>query len=363
MTIPSLGGNNSNFNINIKRNIQPNLSELAPEQEISDIGAGCDIKTSDVPESKNSEDEYSIENFRQDYKVRLENDVIPVLQAYEGERKKRFKFAVIIVSILVIAGLLIYFFVSGRTAGELAGACFSMAVVVWLWIKKTFEKKVKRKIMPMLMKAFNGFYWQETPPISHDELCSINIFPKINNAVKSFDDCFVGKYRNVSLNLSECSYETGGKHSMVIFKGAVIKLKMNKKFEGVTIIRPKRVGLDDVSDLKKMKMQLISLEDVEFNNEYYVYSTNQIEARYLITTSFMERFKNISLAFSSNGKTFCAFYGDFVYIAPYCRSDLFNLFGLTQPVAETTQFSVLFEEFVSILELVDHFKLDKKLGL
>lgn len=360
MTIPSIGGNNSNFNIN--RNIPVNPPEQVSEQLKSGSGANCDAQTSEAPDLNNFEDEYSIDKFRKDYQLRLEKDVMPILEAYESERRTRFMFAIIVGIVFVIVALLILIFMSGRGTGDLAGLCIAIAVFAWVLIKKSFEKKLKRRIMPSLMKAFNGFYWQETPPVSHDELCRINIFPNIKNAVSEFDDCFVGQYRNVSLSLSECSYQTGGKNSKVIFDGAVIKLKMNKKFDGVTIIRPKGVGLSDVSDLKRLKLQLVSLEDIEFNNDYYVYSTDQIESRYLITTSFMERFKNVTLAFSSPG-TFCAFCGDSVYIAPYCSEDLFNLFGLTKPVTEIAQFSVLFEEFVSILELVDHFKLDKKLGL
>ena len=76
----------------------------------------------------------------------------------------------------------------------------------------------------------------------------------------------------------------------------------------------------------------------------------------------MYRFKDITMAFSSI-YSFCSFYGDSVYIAPYCPGDLFSLCSLTKPVTNKEQFEQLFNEIVSILQLIDHFKLDKKLGL
>lgn len=346
MTIPSIGGNGS-FGDKIKINHHMNIEEPSSDSKKVAI---------------DDEEEYSVQKFKEDYNNIFHSQVFPIIVEYDEERKKRLAFAVILSVIFILLGIILFFAIEGRVAGDAAAFCVAAAVGSWALIKKSFEKKVKRKIMPLLMNAFKGFYWQETPPVSHEELCKINIFPKIKNAARSFDDSFVGSYRNVSLNLSECSYETGGKSSIKIFKGCVVKLKMNKNFEGSTIIRPKYVGLRDSSDLEKLNMHLVKLEDIEFDNEYEVYSTDQIEARYLITTSFMERFKNISMAFSSRG-TFCAFYGDSVYIAPYSTEDLFDLFRLTKPVTDTTQFSVLFDEFVSILELVDHFKLDKKLGL
>ena len=119
------------------------------------------------------------------------------------KEKKRLAFAVILSVIFILLGIILFFAIEERGAGDAAAFCVAAAVGSWALIKKSFEKKVKRKIMPLLMNAFKGFYWQETPPVSHEELCKINIFPKIKNAARSFDDSFVGSYRNVSLNLSE----------------------------------------------------------------------------------------------------------------------------------------------------------------
>lgn len=400
MTIPSLDGNGSDnfkFNVNIKQNSVPDISQNSISEAMpADLNGDAEIynneqnlevsfdsengisdnAVSDISESRSLSqiqvqspeakvvDEYSIKQFRKDYQLRLEKEVMPILEGYENERKKRLMFAVIIAIVCSIIGLFIFFSLEVRRSTlELAGLCFAGAGGAWALIKKSFENKIKKLIMPTLMKAMHGFRWVQNPVVGSADISMCKIFPKADNADKGFDDCFDGEYRNVPIAISECSYTIGsGKNERTIFKGAVIRIKMNKTFEGLTVVRPKHVGINDVSDLKKLKLQEVKLEDVEFGKDYTIYASDQIEARYLLTTAFMDRFKDITMAFSSI-YSFCSFYGDSVYIAPYCPGDLFSLCSLTKPVTNKEQFEQLFNEIVSILQLIDHFKLDKKLGL
>lgn len=311
-----------------------------------------------VVKNRHSEDDYSIDQFTKDYMEKFHDDVLPMLLQYEPERKQRLLLAVLLGTICVLIGIFLLFFTEAD--GRISASMFGLAGLCWFLIKKSFEKKIKRKVMPLLMKAVPDFYWQLEPPIPVDDITECMIFPNAKNASKSFDDAFLGKYRGVDISIAECKYTA---NKSTIFSGAVIRIKMNKDFEGVTIIRPKKhVAVKNANDLKKLHLQKIELEDVEFNQEYNVYSTDQVEARYLLTTSFMERFKNIYTAFNSKA-AYCSFYGKYVYIAPYCNDDLFSICSLVRDVADEQQFMKLIEELTSILALIDHFKLDKKLGL
>ncbi len=349
MTIPSIGGNS--------------FSNRLKPVSVSDSSADeIDIQLNQTTQEK----EYSIAQFKRDYAELLYGKVLPIIAGFETERKQRLGLAIFCVILCLIVAVCIFVFIEGFRSGEfkLICACFVAAFALWSLIKKSFEKKIKKKIMPTLMQAFPGFYWQETPPVSADEIVQCNIFPDAKNASKTFDDCFIGNYRNVPLAVSECELSIRrGNSTETIFEGVCVKIKMNKKFEGLTIIRPKKASYNNkCTDLKKLKLEEVKLEDPIFEKEYYVFSSDQIEARYLITTTFMERLKQIEDAFFSE-YTYCAFYGDSVYIAPHSGCDLFSLCSLTKPITNTDQFAVLLDEFVSILNLVDHFKLDNNLGL
>ena len=110
------------------------------------------------------------------------------------------------------------------------------------------------------------------------------------------------------------------------------------------------------------KLKYTELEDPEFNKIFDVYTNDEITARYLITPSFMQRLKNMEVAFKADN-TSCAFYENCLIIALSTKKDLFSLCSLIKPLKETQQYFQMYEEIVSILKLIDHFKLDEKIGL
>lgn len=378
MTIPSLGGNGHEFHPQPKTYpTQPANETVVHSAQIPETNQVEQTQMQQpIPNTQpqggqqtvatvepTGEKEYSIEQFQKDYATLVETKVMPILSEFEKERKQRLTWAIIGAIVFVILGLGVFFCINSRESGKLAAALFGAAFGVWAWIKKSFEHKVKRLIMPTLMHAVPGFYWQETPPVTAKDISDCMIFP-FANASKTFDDCFLGEYRKVKVAMSECQYSVNsGNNSRTVFQGIVIRFSMNKNFEGTTIIRPKESCCsDNYKDLKKAKLSEVKLEDPEFAKKYVVYSTDQVEARYLITTSFMERFKMIENAFASEF-AYCSFKGKSIYIAPHTGTDLFNLCSLVKPIGNSEQFETLFYEFASILELVDYFKLDKKLGL
>ena len=380
MAIPSLGGNGHDFHPQAKTypTFQPSPSDVQPAQisetnavEQNSVQQVSDTEPQAVGEGSQTvaavkqadEKEYSIEQFQKDYAMLVETKVMPILAGFENERKQRLTWAIISAIVFTILGLWLIIFIHSNGSFKLAFALFAAAFGVWTCLKKNFEHKVKRLIMPTLMHAVPGFYWQETPPVTDKDISDCMIFP-FANASKTFDDCFLGEYRKVKVAMSECEYEIrSGNSSNTVFQGIVIRFSMNKNFDGTTIIRPKKSRCsDNYKDLKKAKLSEVKLEDPEFDKKYVVYSTDQVEARYLITTAFMERFKMIENAFASEF-AYCSFKGKSIYIAPHTGTDLFNLCSLVKPIGNREQFETLFNEFASILELVDYFKLDKKLGL
>ncbi len=386
MSIPSIGGNSDGLSkIQIKSTIQQtdlaeSVSQIQQDVIQSEFEKEAPAQNAQVQETSQSsvsesavsenEDEYSIKKFKQDYSRLVEKEVIPVMSKFEDERKKRLVAAVISASVLGLVAFILFFFVNpestsaNKAVGQLAWGSVLGAFLVWTYIKKSFENKIKKLIMPVLMSAIPGFDWLQTPPVKKEDIQNCMIIPFSKKVSYSFDDCFVGKYRNVNVALSECKCDLGNHNNKkTIIEGAFIKFDMNKNFEGVTVIRPRDPGYrDKYDDLKREKMSEVELEDPEFSKKFVVYSTDQIEARYLITTAFMERFKQVEDAFDADF-SYCSFSGKSIYIAPHTGRDMFNLCSLVKPIVNREQFETLFNEFASILAMVDHFKLDKKLGL
>ena len=76
----------------------------------------------------------------------------------------------------------------------------------------------------------------------------------------------------------------------------------------------------------------------------------------------MERFKNLQTAFGARGAK-CSFYGESLMFAISTNKNLFEIGNLFTPLNSPKQLEVFFNELISILALIDYFKLDEKTGL
>ena len=133
---------------------------------------------------------------------------------------------------------------------------------------------------------------------------------------------------------------------------------MNKKFNSHTVIKPNMLG----RFLANSELKHTVLEDTEFEKKYDVLTNNEVEARYLLTPSFMERLKNIQMSFMAYS-TECAFYQDKLIIAIDNLQDKFHVGSIWKPLTDERQYFQMYEEIESIIKLIDHFKLDQKIGL
>ncbi|NAY93075.1 DUF3137 domain-containing protein [Muricauda sp. JGD-17] len=98
------------------------------------------------------------------------------------------------------------------------------------------------------------------------------------------------------------------------FVGMFAFVDFPKSFKGTTVVLPdqyeKKLGYlaKNIQSINFKRDELVNLEDVAFENEFVVYSTDQVEARYLLSPSLMERISNfkrkikspISLSFKDN---------------------------------------------------------------
>ena len=109
-------------------------------------------------------------------------------------------------------------------------------------------------------------------------------------------------------------------------------------------------------------MENVKLEDVEFDKRFQVASEDQLEARYLVTPAFMGRLKDLQTSFGTN-KVKCSFFNNKIMFAISTNEDLFEVGNLFVPLSNSKQMTKFFNEMTSILEMVDHFKLDQKIGL
>ena len=305
-------------------------------------------------------EEKTYSQMRKEFQEAFFKKISPGLSKYESERLRQFGYtrAVKIAALIII--LVLVFLTKQIDIGLILFIC-CIAGAVCFGLKKKFENEIKQKIMPYVCKCLGDLKWKYAQCSFEQLLCKSGIIDRYNRV--SYDDSFTGIYKDINYEICETSfyYKTGtGKNSSTrtVFKGVMIKLDMNKSFTGNTVIRPDT--LKHASPAANLKHT--TLEDVVFEKKFDVFTDDEVEARYLITPSFMERLNNMKTAFSAD-RVSCAFYDEYLLVGLHTSKDLFSICSLKEPVNDGKQFFTMFEEILSIIKLIDHFKLNQKIGL
>lgn len=265
------------------------------------------------------------------------------------------------------------------------------------FIPLSADNEIKKRLMSKFVSLFGDFTWSTyyTPSKFEKRKISVEGLNILKNPLKLFDDYIEGVYKGVNLTMVDGDTLILKSHFLAVyslflfllgmyipilgvtilvfiiiflfkyitskqFKGLVVEIDMNKDFEGHTFILEKNNVKDNLT-VDRGKYQEVNLEDIEFSNEYNVYSQNQIEARYILTTAFMERLKNIKETFKAKYVR-ASFKDKKIVILIHTGRDMFNLGNFLSDIGEKT-FVQCFEEICSVLDLVEELKLNENLGL
>lgn len=312
----------------------------------------------------------SIDDFKKNFAQIYHTQISPALNTFENDRLKTLKSANSILALFLIIGFVLigasFLFLGGAQNPPgtivifISVGFWAIGVYIFQNKQKNFENKLKARIMPILLKAFGNLKWTLSQVITTDEIENSNIFTHFKHI--KVDDNFYGTYRDMPIEITEAEMwyyrenSNGRSEKVTVFKGVLISVGVGKNFKGHTIVRVK-------TPLYNNKCyEEVKLEDVEFSKQFFVDSNDQIEARFLLTTAFMERFKNISNAFGLKHAE-CSFKQGKILIALEGQDDLFKLGNLSTPLTDTTPYMKFLKEMLSIYSLIDHLKVTQKTGL
>lgn len=246
--------------------------------------------------------------------------------------------------------------------------------------KKDFEIKVKEQIFPVVLRSLGNFEWCQVnidmhryDKVKHSGLF-YGVFKKahpdtnpngINNKVFIHDDdVFTGSYKDIEITITDTELSYDGDK---FFQGIIISLETPKLYKGTTIVQQntllrktyfRKWRYDEIAPY----LEQVNLEDSGFMKQFSVYATDQVEARYILTPSFMERLKQVSFAFDAKQTDLCIV-NNMVWLAIKTNKDMFKLGTLTKSVYDFKEFQTTMNEITSILELIDELNLDVNVGL
>ena len=243
---------------------------------------------------------------------------------------------------------------------------FLFAVVVIISIRiETEDSKlkpyIKNIVVPEIINAFGDLNWSSEYTISKDEALSLCLFPEFD--IVQTDDYYSGVHKNVYFEVFNPRFvdkRTGSRGSTTyvdVFDGVIVKLKTNKPFKGHTVI----VKDTPTHTSPAKHLRHTELEDVKFEQKYDVFTSDEIEARYLITTSFVTRLNRLKDTFLAK-QICCVFKNEFIYFV-FSKTDAFEVFSMTKPLTDFSQYTTLVEQLIAVHQLIDKLKLEQKIGM
>ena len=224
--------------------------------------------------------------------------------------------------------------------------------------------KVKPEVMPSFAGFFGNFQYTHEKTLENELLDSSGLFGKYNKNIG--DDFFYGRYDDVAVAIAEekLKYitfdEKRRKNEKKIFAGVCVLLEMNKPFLGHTLVLEDKGIFNAFYRVKGLEN--IKLEDSKFEKIFEVYSDSQIEARYLLTTAFMERIlklqdlyegKSIQLSFQHNQ----------LLIAISTHQNLFEANSFFRSNINKKRIDLVFDQFYTIFSIIKILKLNQRIGV
>ena len=228
--------------------------------------------------------------------------------------KKRGEFGVygLLAGLAIAAvGLILFHHPFGVALGAMAG------LGLYSWGSRELgqlRRETKAMLIEPVVREF-GMTYEATPAAPADimRFRELSLVPSWDRA--NFEDKLSGQRQNAPFEFFEAHLEDerrsansrSNREWVTVFRGQCLVARFPKPFNGVTKVERDH-GAMNVFTQMGQGMPKVKLEDPVFEKAFEVYSTDQIEARYILTPDFMERLLKLEQTFE--GKQLrCAFQG------------------------------------------------------
>jgi len=258
----------------------------------------------------------------------------PKLMVLENQRKQVARKIYSICIPIFIIGAIAALSLGGEPAQWIIIVTIMILGIVYWFCTKGYVSDFKDTIIAQIVHFIDdSLTYNKKGYIPVEEFRNSEIFKNRTDRY-SGDDCVSGQVGATKINFSEvhAQYRStdskGRSHYRTFFKGLFFIADFNKHFRGKTYVLPdtaeKMLGGFGAM-FQKMNVgrpELVKLEDPQFEKAFVVYGQDQVEARYILSTSLMKRI--VDFKEKSKRKIYLSFIRSKVYIALWYSRNLFE---------------------------------------
>ena len=245
-----------------------------------------------------------------------------------------------------------------------------------LLVMKQFKSNAKNILAPLIMTFYKNKIFTAGGFISGQHTTKFNILPSFDH-YKGEDLCTKEDfYQSCELKLTQNRGSGKNRRTVTTFQGLALLITLP-----YTVHAPTRLCMDKgkvgnwLSNIGKPTGDTVGLEDPVFEKIFEVYSTDQIEARRILTPTFMEKLLSLNaliVHWKKNGEQIekfldvaelkenpdqinndiaVSFLGNEVLVLIDCRRDLFEPASLFKPSNDTAAIRCMLLQFHLIEEI------------
>lgn len=300
--------------------------------------------------------------FEKNLKPRLEKAEADRLILLEQYKKNKMWGYPLFIPIVFLAGLMAVYI--NMQFGIVSG--IALGGFLYHWMRKPiyqYRSNVKEGIIAVLVKFFGELKFSESEKIGEGIVKNSDIAPSFESYEGS--DYLCGKYDGVEMEMCEAELKQRDSkdRKRIVFKGEIFHIRLKKNFTGKTLVKSDAGMLGNALSGMFEKLERIKLEDKKFESIFEIYGSDQVEARYLLTTAFMERLLALRDGFDKTGTIQCAFYNDHLFIMAETHKDLFEAGPIEKSCLDTEDIHAFLAQMNSVFQVIEVLKLNKYTGL
>ncbi|MCF6173059.1 MAG: DUF3137 domain-containing protein [Campylobacteraceae bacterium] len=207
--------------------------------------------------------------------------------------------------------------------------------LLYKFLTKDYTKEFKNRVIKPLIGAIDkNLKYAQNAHVPQFKFINSGIFTQIPDRVEG-NDYISGAIDDINIELSDIHAQKehtdskGRKSWSTIFQGLFIISVFNKNFHGKTVILPdsaqnafgELIG-NWLQSHNINRNELIKMDNPEFEKEFVVYGSDQIEARYILNHTLMSRL--LEFKKKTKHKLYVSFVSEKIFIAIDYGKDLFE---------------------------------------
>lgn len=229
-----------------------------------------------------------------------------------------------------------------------------------VFFTRKYQEVVYQEVLTKIIGFYGDFSFSLICPIKAKSYNDYRIIP--SHSRESNKNYITGQHKGIKIEqfYSTLSKRIDKENYVQVFAGLILKLEFSKQFNGMTIIK-KDHGLFNIINFEA-GLEHVRLEDPIFEKEFEVFASDQVEARYILTTVFMERLLEFKKAMQTKSLV-ASFYQNNLLLLIARPKPLFKSSTLSEPADFISDSQLLLPEIEYLLKTIDILKLDQKIGL